>query len=318
MSRARITPPRMGILASLAALALLPLSLQAQQPGEKAGRAEKNPADQRPPERHYPRPVRLYDDLPPRSESRVKIAGQAKPRADYRNRLDAASERMNFYYRPRLPHPYRFYGGYYGYEYQAGVSDGRHFERLEIQAERGSREYAIAMEAGYQAFAERRYADASLSFIHAATVHQGDPGARLNAAHAQMAIGQYDSAARLIRRALELQPRIPYLPLSIRDSYAAPDDFRAHFSRLIPTTEQNADNPELWFLVGYYAYFSGDRAAAADAWAKTLALRPRDEQVKSLENLSRMTAPGHEKPGAAPIQPMRPVPARSASGLKKI
>ncbi|MCH7812548.1 MAG: sulfatase-like hydrolase/transferase, partial [Planctomycetes bacterium] len=46
------------------------------------------------------------------------------------------------------------------------------------------------------------------------------------------ALGQYAAAVPALRRALQLQPRLTYLPLDIRSEYGAQADFSAHLDAL--------------------------------------------------------------------------------------
>ena len=197
------------------------------------------------------------------------------------------------------------YGSRYGHytladldeAYRQGFDDGRDYERFEIQAERGFLSFTEAMEQGLSAFASGRYVLAAKQYQLAARLNQRDPSSRLSAGLAQMAVGEYESAARLIRRALQLQPKLVYMPIDVRQAYDKHvDDFVAHMDALTAAVEADTENAELWFLLGYFRYFSNDAVAAHEAWSNARRLAPEDGQIAILDDLARAARSTQEKP----------------------
>ena len=176
--------------------------------------------------------------------------------------------------------------------YQRGLEDGRAWERKEIQAERGFGAFEQAMSTGQTAFETGQYGLAARHFLLAATLNQGDPASRLAAAHAQAALGEYEPAARLVRRAFELQPRLVYLPMDIRGSYGTRADFDRHLNVLSKAADKEEANGPLRFLLGYYCYYSDQMERAAIEFEKAADLDPRDPLLPQLTHLSKLTAPG--------------------------
>ncbi len=121
--------------------------------------------------------------------------------------------------------------------YRQGVTDGRRFEQYEREAELGLKSYLDAMEAGQAAFAEGEYGKASQLYILAARMSQGDPASRVCAGNSLIALGRYDEAAQILRRAFELQPKLAYLPLDIRGEYHKAGDFELHVTALTRAAE---------------------------------------------------------------------------------
>ncbi|HRX86802.1 MAG TPA: hypothetical protein P5572_17385, partial [Phycisphaerae bacterium] len=115
---------------------------------------------------------------------------------------------------------YPNYGAYGGYDPADAYIQGRHdeqqFQEWKEHHDKGQQAYIDAMSEGVGLFRETRYAEAVGAFVRAAELNQGDPAARLHAAYALVAIGNYDDALLMIRRAIQLQSRLLYLPLSIR------------------------------------------------------------------------------------------------------
>ena len=180
--------------------------------------------------------------------------------------------------------------------YRQGMADGRNYERFEIQAERGLSAYRRAMVDGHGAFALGEYGPSARHFLLAATLNQGDPAARLCAAHAQIALGNYDAAVRLLRRALELQPRIAYLPIDVRKAYGKPGDFGKHVAALREAVKAETEDAELHFLLGYYYFFSGDMAMAAQSLGEASRLAPGDSVIGLLADVAKLTAPTQQNP----------------------
>lgn len=147
------------------------------------------------------------------------------------------------------PYSYDYgYGSYWRYldpydpylferVYRQGVTDGRWFEQYERELELGLNTYLKAFEFGHEAFSKGEYDRAARGYILAARQNQGDPASRLCAGNALIALGRYDEAAQLLRRAFELQPRMAYLPLDLRDEYGRAEDFHQHLSKVKTAAE---------------------------------------------------------------------------------
>ena len=174
--------------------------------------------------------------------------------------------------------------------YQQGLMDGRHYERLDVQAERGFAEYRRAMFQGNAAFTSGKYGLAARQYLLAAALNQGDPASRLCAAHCQIALHDYGPAARLLRRAFELQPKLLYLPMDIRGAYGNDSDFPSHRKALRQATVKAAEDGDLWFVLGYVHYFSGNMAQAAKSLQQASELQPDDRLTAELASLARLSA----------------------------
>ena len=217
-------------------------------------------------------------------------------------RQDARPSRYSRYYYDdysyRFGVPRQYDPRAYGLEraYRQGVADGQGYERFEIQAERGLATYQQAMAAGHFEFADGRYGAAMRQFLLAASVNQGDPASRICAAHAYFALGDYETAVRLLQRAFELQPKWPYLPMDIRGAYGTRADFAPHLKALHAALERDTGNPDLWFLLGYCCYYSNQMDKAAEALGNAAKLRPEDELFAQFADLVGVARPRLGKP----------------------
>lgn len=179
--------------------------------------------------------------------------------------------------------------------YRQGLLDGRDSERFEIQAQRGLNSYRQAMLKGHRAFEAGKYGLAARQFLLAATLNQGDPAARLCAAHTQIALNDYAPAARLLHRAFELQPKLVFLPMDIRGAYGVQGDFAKHRSKLQKSAKLDEENGDLWFLLGYVHYYTDHMGGAARALTKAAELEPNDRLIAELLSLAAMSAPADQR-----------------------
>lgn len=186
--------------------------------------------------------------------------------------------------------------------YQRGLEDGRRLERYDVQNEGGPSTYRGAMARGKDAFEDGDYGLAARQFLLATTLNQGDPASRLAAAHALVAMGTYEPAVRLLRRAFELQPSLVYLPLQIRGAYGNPDHYALHLTALRKAAQSDPNNPGIWFLLGYFGYYSNDMAEAADALGRAAKLLPNDGLIQQLYGLASLSAP-RTSPGSDERKP---------------
>lgn len=136
-------------------------------------------------------------------------------------------------------------------------------------------------------FNQGRYREAADAFRLAADTHQGDPSARLYAAHALFAIGRYHEAVGYLRRAFELQPRIVFLTFDIRNDYGQRGDFAQQLADLEAAVDRSPANCDRLLLLGYIRYYSDQRDRAYTPLAGAYKLNRRDTLVKQLLSNSR-------------------------------
>lgn len=150
-----------------------------------------------------------------------------------------------------------------------------------------------ATKAGVAALRSGQFQEAVVSLALAADLNQGDPASRIHLAQARLALGQYPLAGAAIRRALELQPRLAYLPLNL-DNYfpdtvqsAAVDAFARN------TRGRNATGDE-YLALGFFEMQRGNTNAAHQAFRSA---RKRLPRLSFLAGLVTTTTPAAQSAG---------------------
>jgi len=228
----------------------------------------------------------------------------ARPYPDY----DYAPPAYRYGYPP--PDYYYAFPGDAAFDegYYQGHRDGKDFAEWSFQYELGTRSYLKAMDAGVRAFLAGEYSLASRQFVLAAQLNQGDAASRLHAAHALVALGRYDEASLSVRRALQLQPKLVFLPLDIRGDYGRIKDFDEHTRKLRDAASQAADNANLWFLLGYWDFFSGRADRARLSLQKADTLDPENRTTLRMLDAVRLSTPAEPEPAVQPARPAEPAP----------
>jgi tetratricopeptide (TPR) repeat protein len=237
--------------------------------------AQDEPARPAPRERDTEEQLERPDFLPP------NLPYPGLPRRNvYRGSSTLRPRGLYPYY--RYPFGYNIFGDedYYGdasadaYErgYRDGYRDGRRAEQFERAYEYGRASYLDAVQDGIGAFRSGDYGEAARQFLLATELHRGDPVSHLHAVHALTAQGRYDEAAAMLRRALQLQPKIVFLPADIRREYGREQDFNDHLHRLEQAAQSGEGAADLWMLLGYYQFFSDRRGDALRSFSRAAEL----------------------------------------------
>jgi len=175
--------------------------------------------------------------------------------------------------------------------YQQGFKDGIEAAARESGVSRNKSLVANLMAAGDEHFRKGQYGEASRSFLLAAKQDQGDPASRLRAAHAAVALERYDQAFLLIRRAFQLQPKIPYLPFDLRRDFDDRTELDKHMNRLEQAAGDAGDDSVLWTLVGYYRFFTGRYGDSVQALERSVALDRQNRVAVLLLEVARASSP---------------------------
>lgn len=139
-----------------------------------------------------------------------------------------------------------------------------------------------AMDRGLISFREGRYREAADAFRLACDTNQGDPSARIYAAHALFATGRYRDAVKYLREAFRLQPRIAYLTFDMRSDYRQPEEFEKQVAALDSALDTAPRDEDRLFMLGYVLYFGGQREMAYYTFQRLVRVNPRDKLAAQL------------------------------------
>ncbi len=139
----------------------------------------------------------------------------------------------------------------------------------------------VAMRIGDKSFKRGEYALARDDYRRALARDDDDPNVRLALGLAEFAQGRWPAAAKAVADGLKLEPNLDPATFDLRMAYGRPGDFEKHLARLEAAAAKSPTDAELWLLLGYIRYYSGDAAAGRAAWEKYAAMPTADKQIIS-------------------------------------
>jgi len=180
------------------------------------------------------------------------------------------------------PYGYGDEGDIYRFGFTRGYDTGR-FDKVTTDRQDAALAHASGhLQRGLTLFRQGRYREAAGAFKLAAETNQGDPAARIYAAHALFATGRYRDAVRYLRRAFELQPRIALLDYDLRDDYGKRADFDEQLEELEKALRRFPRNLDRLVVLGYVHRYSNQLERAYEALARASKINPRDRLVARL------------------------------------
>lgn len=123
---------------------------------------------------------------------------------------------------------------------------------------------------GAMAFQRGEYEAAAAAYQRARDLGCADARALLGLGLAELARDRFPEAAAAIQAELSSAPRLDRSSLNLVRAYGRPEEFDLHLSRLAEAAAQ-ADSAELYLLLGYLRYYSGDPAGGREAWSRYIA-----------------------------------------------
>ncbi len=117
--------------------------------------------------------------------------------------------------------------------------EARYFNEQDMnrRKERLLSTHAEALAAGLERLRSGDHAQAVVALTLAAELDQGDPACRMHLAQARLALRQYDEAGRVLRRALQLQPKLVYADLHLERYFDTPVGELAKRYRIAPVAQ---------------------------------------------------------------------------------
>jgi tetratricopeptide (TPR) repeat protein len=199
---------------------------------------------------------------------------------------------------------YRYFGGqpgrygygrrYTPYHYDSAAGDAFRFGFLEgfyrgrFERDATEREHSllqhhsVQLKRGLDHFHKGEYQQAAAAFKLAADTHHGDPASRIYAGHTLFAIGHYQQAITHLRRAFELQPKIPLLDYDVRDDYPKNNDFNQHLATLEAAVKKDPNEPNRLLLLGYVRDYANQRDKAYTPLARANRINRGDNFAERL------------------------------------
>lgn len=153
-------------------------------------------------------------------------------------------------------------------------------ERLLTHHERATREGVALLRAG-------EYARAVVPLSLAGELNQGDPACRLHLAQARLALGHFDEAGKLARRALQLQPALRYADLQLDRYFPADGSLESFTAQLRAHAADRAASPEALFMLGFCEFQLGRYAAAHAALRRAKRVFRDDPATDALLEITR-------------------------------
>jgi tetratricopeptide (TPR) repeat protein len=178
--------------------------------------------------------------------------------------------------------------------YEDGYRDGLAYAQRQAALDRGTSAFDTAFAEGMDRFRNRDYGAAVRHLMLAAKLNQDDPISRLHAAHASVALGHYDDAALLLRRAFQLQPALAYVSMDISRYYASRKEFRGQLDAIERKAVERPESAPVWAVLGYFRFFSNRQTEGFHAFRRANALAPRDRFVSTMLEVARVSVPAGE------------------------
>lgn len=150
------------------------------------------------------------------------------------------------------------------------------------------RTHAEAVAAGTEQMRAGEYRQALLAFTLAAELDHGDPGCRIHMGLTRLALGHDLEAAKAVRRALELQPKLVPIPLKLDQYFPSVEEFDEHVEALRERLEQNPrPTADEYFLLGFLEFQRGRFDEAHAAFTQARRGFPKDERLTQFLTLTK-------------------------------
>ncbi len=145
-----------------------------------------------------------------------------------------------------------------------------------------------ALQTGVEQLRAGEYRTAVISLTRAAELDQGDPACRIHLAQARVALAHDDDAAKVLRRALDLQPGLVPMTLGLEQYYPHEEDLAVQVDAL---AERVTDNPAAsgsdYFLLGFMEFQLGWLDEAHAAFRRAARDRPKDALLRMFLDITR-------------------------------
>ena len=133
-------------------------------------------------------------------------------------------------------------------------------------------------------FQEGQYDEARSSLARAVLNDPQNGFAELAYGLGLFAVGDYEAAARAVRRGLALAPDVADRPIDVSRQYRTAEDFQGHLQSLRLHVAAHPEQQDAWFLLGYLRFSNGRPVEAMRALEKAASLDPQDTYAAVLRD----------------------------------
>lgn len=175
----------------------------------------------------------------------------------------------------------------------------------------GNNDNAVELlEQGAREFKSGNYTAAADSLRRSMLAEPGNAVPKFALAHALFALGDYDYAAFLIRRGMDILPEWPRVGTSLHELYGDPKDLEEHLVGLNVFVNTHPSAIEARFLLGYVSYFAANLDAAEAAFQEANTLRGGQVEVAAFQTrIAEIRAELLKAESAAPAAPVTATPS---------
>ena len=147
--------------------------------------------------------------------------------------------------------------------------------------------YQEHMQRADRHFRQGSFSKAADAYEVALTYARHSPEPHLGKVHAKFALGQYNTAAYHLRKALTLLPELALTRVEVRGFYGRVEDFVAHLEKLREAVEKLDSDQNVRLVFAYFRYFDGAEAEAARAIREASELSGRAKDKDTAEAAQR-------------------------------
>jgi len=139
---------------------------------------------------------------------------------------------------------------------------------------------------------EGEYRQAVISLTRATLINEADPVSRIHLAQARVALGHDAEAARVLRRALELQPKLVPMQFDLGQYYPSDEGFHGQVDALAERLADNkAATAEEFFLLGFMQFQRSRMDEAHAAFRRAERGLSKDEKLQLYLTLTKPATP---------------------------
>ncbi len=145
-----------------------------------------------------------------------------------------------------------------------------------------------ATQRGVELLRAGAYREALVDLTLAAELNHGDPACRIHLTQTRVALGHDQEAAEVLRRALELQPKLIPMWLGLETYYPSPEEFDRQVDALARRVAENSHSgADEYLLLGFFEFQRHHLDAAYAAFVQADRKQAGDEPIEAYLTLTK-------------------------------